>query len=53
MRSLQKIGEIGIHWWLYLFIYFFYLGSVISDEDGSRGDILKYKGKAGQGLKGI
>ena len=37
MLSSQMLGETGIHWWL----YFIYLGSVIIDEDGSRGDILK------------
>ena len=35
--SPQIPEETGIHCWL----YFIYLGSVISGEDGSRGDILK------------
>ena len=38
--------------WNSLMTLFTYLGSVISDEDGSRGDILKY-GSAGKGLRGI
>ena len=37
MLSPQMLGETEIRWWL----YFIYLGSVISDEEGSRGDILK------------